>query len=134
MANFPYSYTVTLEKAHLEWGRHRYTNSRGIVYGEGYIAIPSPVARAQQLYNSNQTNGNVLGQNIFICDSSDGYLSNIELKAQGSHYAGDIYAKQFSAKGDLKVIGDWYNHMNCSVGDSVKVTWTSPTNIVITKI
>lgn len=38
------SYIVTLEKAHLEWGTHRYTGSRGLVYGEGYIQIPANVA------------------------------------------------------------------------------------------
>lgn len=29
------TFTSTLKKAHLEWGSHRHTSTRGTVYGEG---------------------------------------------------------------------------------------------------
>ena len=37
MANAGDSYVVTLTRAPLEWGTHRYTGSRNRIYGEGYI-------------------------------------------------------------------------------------------------
>ena len=45
MAQAGQNYTITLQQAHLEWGTHRYTDSRGVVYGEGYIPIPDREAR-----------------------------------------------------------------------------------------
>ena len=45
--------------------------------------------------------------------------------------AGDIYAKQFQDSGNLQLIRDWFNHVNVQVGDRVRVTWTSPTDIEI---
>ena len=51
MAKAGDSYVVELKQAHLEWGEHRYTNSRGIVYGEGYIAIPAEYAYDFDLRN-----------------------------------------------------------------------------------
>lgn len=135
MANIGFSYTVKLSQSHLAWGTYRYTGSRATIYGEGYIPIPASVAHSQNIFNSNGTNGqDILGQNIFICSSIDGYLKNVTMKAQGCTQAGSIYAKQFSANGNLKVLGQWYYHMNCQVGDSVRVTWTSPNQILIEKI
>ena len=64
------SFTVTVQRAHLEWGTHRYTNSRGIVYGEGYIMIPANCARMYNLLNRNGTNGeDILG----IVPIADGF-------------------------------------------------------------
>lgn len=42
-----------------------------------------------------------------------------------------IHAKQFSADGNLKAIGSWYASMGADIGDKVRVTWISPTNIEI---
>lgn len=125
------NFIVTVQKAHLEWGEHRYTNSRGIVYGEGYIKIPADVARRYNLLNQNGTNGkDVLGENLFYCKSADGAFSGV-LRAQGCQEAGDIYAKQFAGDKNLKAIGDWYYSQGVTVGDRVKVTWTSETELYI---
>lgn len=134
MARTGNSYVVTMEKAHLEWGSYRHTDSRGVVYGEGYILIPASYAREYELYNSNYTDGqDTLGKNIFNFRTADGFLSGV-LKSQGSRNAGNIYAKQFSVDDDLKALGDWYAHVNMQVGDKVEVRFTSPTDIVIRKI
>ena len=127
------TFTIVLKKPHLEWGSYRHTNSRGIVYGEGYIPIPAQDAYTIGILNSNGTGGkDVLGQNIFKCQSAEGYF-NGHLKSQGNQ--NDVeYAKQFAGDNDLKAIGDWYYHVGANVGDRVKVTWTSETEILIEKI
>lgn len=131
MANRGDTYTIELKQTHLEWGTHRYTNSRDRIYGEGYIPIPSNYAEAYEIKNSNATDGrDILGVNIFYCQSVDGHFQGI-LKSQGSSYGGCIYAKNFSAQGDLQAIGDWFFKMNAQIGDLVRVTWLSPTDIEI---
>jgi len=124
------SYTITLKKAHLQWGTHRYTSTRGFVYGEGYLQIPRHVARRLNIYNSNQHIANI----VYICNSVDGVLNNVEIKASGSMVAGDHLAKQFQGNGNLQVFGNWYSQINAQIGDKVIVTWTSPSNITIQKI
>lgn len=124
-------YIVTLEKAHLEWGTHRYTGSRPRIYGEGYLHIPRHIATSFSLYNSNYTEGsNVLGVNVFNCVSADGLFKGV-LKAQGNSGKGDIYAKQFSGNNNLQALGNWYSAVGAKIGDCVKVSWTSPTDIII---
>lgn len=131
MAKAGDSYIVTLEKAHLEWGTHRYTGSRPQIYGEGYLHIPRQVAKAFSLYNSNNTGGaDVWGVNIFKCKSKDGLYNGV-LKAQGNSRQGDVYAKQFSGNNDLQALGSWYSAMGAQIGDMVKVLWISPTDILI---
>lgn len=125
------SYTVSLKPSHLAWGTYRYTDTRDTIPGEGYIPIPSDVARNLNLKNQNGTGGiDILGVNIFNCVSVDGRFRG-QLKAQGNHYAGDIYAKQFSGNDDLKALGDWYRILGANVGDEVSVTWISDTDIEI---
>jgi len=126
------SYNIPLIQAYLDSGVQRYTNSRGIVYGEGYIHIPAYYAHSFNLYNSsvNPNMADVLGVNIFNCISADGSFRGI-LKAGGSSKKGDPYAKQFTGSGNLKALGSWYAHLNAQAGDHVEVTWTSPTDIVI---
>ena len=128
------TYRVTIKEAHLRWGTLRYTNSRGLVYGEGYIKIPRQYAKNFNIYNHNYSNADILGINIFNCSSRDGFFNNVKIKAAGSSTAGDIYAKQFQGNGSLQVIGDWYRHVNAQVGDIVQVTWTSNTDLIIEKI
>lgn len=128
MPNAGDTYTITLKKSHLGWGTYRFTDSRGIVFGEGYIPIPLKYARLYNVYNSNNSGTNP----VYNCISSDGYFSQpIKVLAQGSHCSGDIYAKQFAVWGNLKAFGDWYSHVHAKIGDHVKVTWLSPTDIEI---
>lgn len=123
------SFKITLKKAHLEWGSYRHTNSRGIVYGEGYLKIPAKYARKFNITNSNSSNNNV-----YICNSGDGFLNETTVIASGSIRRGEIYAKQFQGSGDLKLLGGWYRHINAQIGDQVKIEFTSPTEILITKL
>ncbi|MBQ9111680.1 MAG: hypothetical protein IJY06_10015 [Oscillospiraceae bacterium] len=133
MANTGDTFTIVLKRPHLEWGSYRYTNSRGVVYGEGYIPIPASDAYHIGLLNSNGTGGrDVLGQNIFNCRSADGFFFG-ELKAQGNQ-ADAAFAKQFAGNDDLKAIGDWYYAIGANVGDRIRVRWVSPTDIIIEKI
>ena len=120
-------YRVKLRKAHLEWGTHRYTSSRGIVYGEGYIQLPVKYARQFDIYNSNMSGVNIL----YKCSSKDGFLKDTTLKAQGCSRAGEVYAKQFSAIGNLRIIGSWYQHVGAVVGGTVVVEWISSTEILV---
>ena len=53
MAKAVDQFIVELKETHLRWGTYRYTNSRDIISGEGYISIPSQYAKLYQLYNSN---------------------------------------------------------------------------------
>ena len=121
---------TTLKKAHLEWGSHRHTNTRGIIYGEGYLQIPISQARLLNIYNNNQAGGNT----TYNCSSTDGYLKNVTLKASGCIRAGDVFAKQFHGRGNLKLLGDWFNHINAIIGDRIEIKWSSPTNIILRKI
>ncbi len=134
MAKTGDTFTITLKQPHLQWGNYRHTSSRGLVYGEGYIPIPSKAAHRIGILNSNGTNGtDVLGQNIFNCKSTDGNYNGI-IKAQGSQKNGNKYAKQFSGNNDLKAIGNWYYTIGANIGDKIKVTWTTPTDITIEKL
>ena len=134
MAKAGDSYKVKLRKAHLGWGTYRETESRAKREGEAYIQIPIKYARKYSLFNSNGTGGkDVLGKNLFNCKSKDGLFSGV-LKAQGASRAGAEYAKQFSVNNDLKAIGNWYIRINANVDDTIKVTWTSDTDIVIEKL
>ena len=133
MANLG-SYIVTLNEAHLKWGVHRYTGSRGYVYGEGYIPIPAEQARFLGLYNSNKTAGrDVYGENLFHCTSKDGLFRGV-LKAQGCKSEGDSFAKQLSGNNDLKSIGSWYAAINAQIGDRVKVSIIGYDTIEIEKL
>ncbi|GIN98104.1 hypothetical protein J6TS1_39740 [Siminovitchia terrae] len=121
------TFTTTLKQAHLEWGSHRHTNTRGTVYGEGYLHIPRQVAISLDIYNSNYPGANI----IYTCNSVDGFLHNASLKASGSSVAGDVYAKQFQGNGNLQLLGQWFSHMNAQIGDQVRIVWTSPSEINI---
>ncbi len=124
------TYTVTLQKAHIEWGTHRHTNTRELIYGEGYIQIPSEYATKFNIYMSNKENANI----EYKCTSSDGTLTDVILKASGSQGQDNLYAKQFQGSGNLKTIGSWYSKIKAKVGDKIKVTFTSPTSIYVEKI
>lgn len=72
-----------------------------------------------------------MGYNLFLASSVDVFLNNVLLLAQGSKTAGDIYAKQFSVQGDLRMIGAWYAHQNATTNNSERVAWSSPTDILL---
>lgn len=122
------TYVVRLKPSHLGWGDYRYTNSREIIYGEGYIPIPKAYAYAFSIYNSNHYPQG-LGTNLFSASSNDGFLQEVALLAQGCSTAGDEYAKQFSVQGNLQIIGRWYASQRATTANSIRVTWISPTEI-----
>lgn len=123
------SYVVTLKEAHLGWGTYRKTTSRGRVRGEAYIQIPRPKARQFEIYNSNNKSANTLYQ----CMSIDGFYSGT-LLAQGCNKGGDIFAKQFAEKGNLKGLGKWYSAVGAKPGDKVEIVFTSPSSLTIEHI
>ncbi len=134
MAQTGNCFIVDLTPSQLGWGDERYTNSRPIRYGEGYLAIHKEYAEAFNLFNSNYTNGeDILGENIFNCISSDGFL-NCQLKSEGCRKAGNIYAKQFAGNDNLRTLGNWYAHLQARVGDRIEVYFLSPTDIRLTLI
>ena len=131
MANTGDSYKAKLREAHLGWGTYRETDSRAKREGEAYIQIPAKYARKYSLQNSNGTDGkDVFGVNLFRCKSADGLFSGV-LRAQGASKADSVIAKQFSADKDLRALGDWYRQIGAQVGDTIKVTWDSDTDITI---
>ena len=123
-------YITTLKKAHLEWGTHRYAPTRDKIYGEGYLQIPRAIAKEFCIYNSNIDDS----QTEYLCNSKDGFLENITLKASGSMTQGDKYAKQFQGSGDLKALGAWFADIDAKEGDKIEIHWVSPTEVLITKL
>jgi hypothetical protein len=99
------TYSVRLKPSHLGWGDYRYTNTRDIIYGEGYIPIPKAYAYAFSVYNSNHYPQG-LGNNLFTATSKDGFLKNVMLLAQGCSTAGDEYAKHSLLKVICKLLAD----------------------------
>lgn len=127
-------FVVKLTSSQLGWGTERYTDSRDVRYGEGYLSIPRTYAKEFDLYNSNYTDGyDILGQNIFRCISSDGLLK-CDLKSQGCVSAGDKYAKQFAGNGNLRILGEWYSKIGAKVGDEIEIYFSSPYDIRLTLI
>ena len=133
MAHAGDTYTITLMESHLDWGSYRHTDSRGFVYGEGYIPIPADVAYEFHLLNRNGTKKkDIWGLNLFNCISADGEFSGV-LRSQGNQ-SDPNYGKQFAGDKNLKALGDWFYAIGASVGDEIKVTWTSDTDIIIEKL
>ncbi len=134
MAEAEDTYVITLKRTHLEWGTFRFTGSRNQIYGEGYIPIPRHIACRYRLLNSNGTGyRDIFGENLFNCVSTDGLFKSV-LRSQGCKKAGDIYGKQFAGDKNLKALGFWFSQIDAVVGDCVRVTWISPTDIVIEKL
>ena len=130
MAQTGNTYTVPLRPSHLNWGEYRNPTNRNIIPGEGYIPIPRNYAMNYEIFNSNHRQIG-LGYNLFYASSTDGFLDNVVLLAQGCSNAGDIYAKQFSVQGNLQMIGEWYRNCNATPNDSVKVTWENSKFILL---
>lgn len=123
-------FTTKLKQAHLEWGEHRHTNSRGIVIGEGYLQIPSDIAYALEITNDK---GVHLRPQEYTFSTSDGFYQNQTLKASGNQ-AQEEYAKQFHGSGDLQLLGDWFAYIDAQIDDEIRIDFISPTEILLTKI
>ena len=130
MPNTNDSFTTTLKQAHLEWGSHRHTSTRGTIYGEGYLQIPRPIARSLSIHNTNQ---NVISE-IYSCTPLNGNTEIFEIKAAGSENSEDILAKQFQGNNNLKTIGSWFYSVNAQIDDEVEIIWTSPSCLTIRKL
>ena len=121
-----YTFVVTLKPSHLGWGIHRHTNTRDLIYGEGYIKIPRKYAESFNIFNDNHPTANPR----YYCTAVNGCYSGV-LLAQGCSKAGDIYAKQFAEEGNLKGIGNWYKNVGAQEGGKIKVTFTSSDSLEI---
>lgn len=130
MAQAGNTYTVSLKNTHLDWGEYRNPTNRNPIKGEAYIPIPKRYAEEFQIFNSNYKKTG-FGFNLFRASSSDGFLQNVPLLAQGCSNAGEIYAKQFSVKSNLKMIGDWYKACGVTPDNSIRVTFTSDIDIML---
>jgi hypothetical protein len=123
------SFIVTLGPSHLGWGRYRHTKSRPQISGEGFLPIPARYAKAMNI-----TNSNGVDNTLYNCNSSDGNLKNVTLLAQGGSKAGYKYAKNFAGKGNLKLLGTWFTSIGAKIGDKIEIKFTSPTDILLTKL
>lgn len=119
-------FTVAIGETHLNWGEYRNTSSREPIMGEAFIPIPKAEARRLYIFNSNQAGANT----VYTCNSIDGFYSGT-LLAQGGSRAGDIYAKNFSEKGNLKALGNWFRHVGAVAGGTVEVVFTSFNSLTI---
>ena len=129
MANAGDSLITILKQAHLEWGSHRHTSSRGIIYGEGYLKIP-----AEKAYEFDITNNNsALRSAEYDFSTSDGFIINGKLLAAGNQHKTE-FAKQLEGLGNLKLLGNWFNQINAQVGDQIEIRFISSTEILLTKI
>ncbi|OPA77089.1 hypothetical protein BFG05_04005 [Campylobacter pinnipediorum subsp. pinnipediorum] len=129
-------FTVKLLNTHLKWGTYRYTSSREPIYGETYIPIPTKFAHKYNIFNSNKLGIDKLGVNIFeyFAFVNNKLHSTGMLKASGCSTAGDIYAKNLSGNGNLKILSPWIYYANICVGDYIEVLFTSSTQIQLRKI
>lgn len=124
------SFTVSIGPSHLNWGTYRNPTNRDPIPGEAYIAIPKEYARKYKLYNSNYTQTG-LGYNEFYVSTSDGYITNEILLAQGNTAAGDPYAKNFAIKGNLKRLGSWFSYCKATTSNKIRITFTSSTSLIL---
>jgi len=123
------SFITTLKQAHLEWGELRHTDSREIIIGEGYLQIPADEAYRLEITNNKST----LRSAEYDFSTSDGFITNGKLLAAGNQ-SRDEFAKQFQGSGDLKLLGDWYSHINAQIGDQIEITFISPSKILLTRV
>lgn len=123
------SFVVEVLDIHVGWGTYpkRRSPTRSSTPGEGYIKIPKPEAIKFNIFNSNMMGANTL----YSVTTKNGCPIEEMLLAQGCSQQGDIYAKQFSAQGNLKAIGGWYASVHAQPGGHVEVCFTSPTSLTI---
>ena len=69
------------------------------------------------------------------CVYKEWHRKRNRFRSEGCSTAGDPYAKQFAGDKDLLMaLGYWYAQINAQVGDLIRVTFTSPTDVVLEKI
>lgn len=122
------SFITTLKKAHLKWGEHRHTTTRGIVIGEGYLKIPAKIAYDLEITNNSST----ARPAKYDFSTADNFVSG-KLLASGNQYYSE-YAKQFQGSGDLRLLGNWFSHINANIGDRIEVKFITPRQILLTKL
>ncbi|WP_456312776.1 hypothetical protein [Pseudomonas shirazensis] len=123
------SFITTLKQAHLEWGEFRHTNSRQITIGEGYLQIPADEAYRHEITNNKST----LRSAEYDFSTFDDFIVDGKLLAAGNQSRPE-FAKQFQGSGHLKLLGDWYNHINAQIDDKIEIKFISATEILLTKI
>ena len=116
-------YNVQIKPSHIDWGQHRYTDTRDRIAGEAYVKIPKEYAVSYDIRVGD----------LYTATFSDGFPS-FTARAAGNSSAGDVYAKQFQGDGDLKAFGRWYASVGAQVGDAVRVEFISPTTVNFTLI
>ena len=113
MPNSGDRYRVVLREAHLLWGTHSRTGSRSRSEYEAYIPIPLQEAHRLELFQGK----------VFGAYDQNGKLI-CSLLAGGSQGTDGRYGKNFSSKGDLKVLGMWlHDQCKAKAGDSIELTW-----------
>lgn len=129
MPNNGDTFVVELRDIHLGWGNipERKTTSRQEVDGEAYIPIPLEYAKKYKIYMSNKNGANTL----YDVTCLNGTQLTGQFLAQGCSSKGDEYAKNFSVKGNLKELGNWFQSVNACPGGHVEVTFTSSTSLTI---
>ena len=86
MPNTGDSFITTLLQAHLEWGEHRHTNSRGVIIGEGYLQIPSEFA-----YQFNITNNSCATRSAeYDFSTEDNFFTNEKSLASGNQHRAEF--------------------------------------------
>lgn len=113
------------------WGTYdpkRLSTSRVTELDEAYIVIPKYVAEQFSIYMSNKIGANTSyeaydDQGNFICT----------LKAQGCSTKGDVFAKQFAGKGNLKALSSWILINKITDADTIEVEFLSPYSLKLTK-
>jgi hypothetical protein len=128
MPNTGDNFITVLQQAHLEWGSHRHTSSRGIVYGEGYLQIPADFAYDFEITNNKSS----VRSAEYDFSTSDGFIVNSKLLASGNQNRKE-FAKQFHGSGDLKLLGDWFNYINAEIDTEIEIMFISPSEILLTK-
>lgn len=124
------TFNVPIGNAQLGWGTHRNPTNRAPISGEAYFAIPRIYAKRYGLYNSKHSKTG-LGYNEFYASTADGFINEEILLAQGNVEAGDPYAKNFSFKGNLKRLGDWFTYCGATTSNQIRVTFTSSTALIL---
>lgn len=132
MAKAGFYYDVEVMDPHSDWGMVRHTDSRDRREGEAYIKIPSGIAYDFGIYNSAGAGGDIFGKSLFNCTTADGSFS-VVLRAEGNQSYKE-FAKQFAGDGDLKAVGELYRVIGAHAGDTIRVKWTSESDIVVEKL
>lgn len=119
MPNTGDSFRVRLKPVHLNWGTISSDGQRNRHPDEAYIPIPISDARRLNLFNDG------------LCFSVSG--QSFEVKATGTQGNTGQYGKNLSSSGNLRLLGAYLKRgLGAQPGDTVIVSWLSPTEVNIT--